>query len=311
MPRTASVTGESHAVTPGAAAIAGPAPEVCFGESGADARIGLPCPERAGIRNKNRHCGTFIGEDRLYERSADKLRRSISVVIPAYNEENRLPSTLEKVQAYLRETPWEFTEVLVIDDGSRDGTVAAAEHAGARVLRNPGNRGKGYSVRHGMLKAQGEWTLFTDADLSTPVEELEKLWAASARDHAKVAFGSRALDRSLVGVHQPVFRESMGRLFNFLMRVVTGLPFRDTQCGFKLFETAAAREIFQRQRLDGFGFDVEVLYIAAQLGYRMQEVPVRWNDAAGTKVSMWRGVTAFLDPLKVRWNGITGKYKAS
>jgi dolichyl-phosphate beta-glucosyltransferase len=106
-----------------------------------------------------------------------------------------------------------------------------------------------------------------------------------------------------------MFRESMGRLFNILMRLETGLPFRDTQCGFKLFETAAAREIFRRQRLDGFGFDVEVLYIASHLGHRVLEVPVRWNDVVGTKVSMWRGVTAFLDPMKVRWNGVTGKYR--
>lgn len=220
-----------------------------------------------------------------------------------------MPATLEKVQAYLRESRWEFTELLVVDDGSRDGTAAAAERAGACVLRNPGNRGKGYSVKHGMLQAQGEWTLFTDADLSTPVQELEKLWSAAEREHAQVAFGSRALDRSLVGVHQPLFRESMGRVFNLLMRLETGLPFRDTQCGFKLFETAAAREIFGRQRLDGFGFDVEVIYIATRLGYRVLEVPVAWNDAAGSTVSMWRGVAAFLDPLKVRWSGITGKYK--
>ena len=221
-----------------------------------------------------------------------------------------MPSTLEKVQAYLREAQWEFSEVLVVDDGSRDATAAAAERAGARVLRNPGNRGKGYSVRNGMLQAQGEWTLFTDADLSTPIRELEKLWNTASREHAQVAFGSRALDRSLVGVHQPWFRESMGRVFNLLMRLETGLPFRDTQCGFKLFETSAARDIFGRQRLDGFGFDVEVIYIATRLGYRVLEVPVAWNDAAGSTVSMWRGLTAFFDPLKVRWNGITGKYKA-
>jgi dolichyl-phosphate beta-glucosyltransferase len=237
------------------------------------------------------------------------LPRSISIIIPAYNEEKRLPATLAAVRDYLSRSDWEPAELVVVDDGSRDGTVPAAGRAGARVLRNPGNRGKGYSVRHGMMEAAGEWSLFTDADLSAPIEEVEKLWAAAARERAQVAFGSRALDRSLVGVHQPLFRESMGRLFNVLMRLETGLPFRDTQCGFKLFETAAAREIFRRQRLDGFGFDVEVLYIACRLGYRVVEEPVRWNDVAGSKVSLWRGVTAFLDPLKVRWNGVTGKYR--
>ena len=220
-----------------------------------------------------------------------------------------MPASLEKVRAYLAASHWEFSEIVVVDDGSRDATAEIARRSGVRVLQNPGNRGKGYSVRHGMLEAAGEWTLLTDADLSAPIEELEKLWRAVENEHAQAAIGSRALDRSLIGVHQPAFRENMGRVFNFAMRVVTGLPFHDTQCGFKLFETSAAREIFRRQLLDGFGFDVEVLYIAGHLGYRTLEVPVRWNDAAGTTVSMWRGVQAFGDPLKVRWNGLTGKYR--
>ena len=213
------------------------------------------------------------------------------------------------MRQYLDGSSWEFAEILVVDDGSRDATAAAAEAAGVRVLRNPGNRGKGYSVRHGMLEAQGEWSLFSDADLSTPIEEIERLWKAAASEHAQVAIGSRAVDRSLVGVHQPVFRETMGRVFNLTMRLVTGLPFRDTQCGFKLFESAAAREIFRRQRLDGFGFDVEVLYIASRLGCRTLEIPVRWNDVAGTKVSTWRGVQAFWDPVTVRVNGLRGLYR--
>jgi glycosyltransferase involved in cell wall biosynthesis len=236
------------------------------------------------------------------------LRRSISIIIPAYNEEKRLPATLHIVEGYLSSSHWDFAEVVVVNDGSTDGTAAVARRTGARVLENPGNRGKGYSVRHGMLEAKGEWLLFSDADLSTPIEELENLWQAAERRHAQVAIGSRALDRSLIGVRQPLFREGMGRFFNFAMRLVTGLPFRDTQCGFKLFEAPAAREIFTRQRLDGFGFDVEILYIAHHLGFRVLEIPVRWNDAAGTKVSLWRGLKAFADPLKVRWNGITGKY---
>jgi dolichyl-phosphate beta-glucosyltransferase len=237
------------------------------------------------------------------------LRRSLSIIIPAYNEEKRLPATLSRVREYLAASHWDFAEIVVVDDGSRDGTVSAAEAAGVRVLRNPGNRGKGYSVRHGMLEAKGDWALFSDADLSSPIEEVERLWSAAEREHAAVAIGSRAVDRSMVGVHQPPFRELMGRFFNLTMRVVTGLPFHDTQCGFKLFETAAAREIFKRQTLDGFGFDVEVLYIASHLGYRTLEVPVRWNDVAGTKVSMWLGAKGFWDPVCVRWNGLRGKYR--
>ena len=237
------------------------------------------------------------------------MRRSISIIIPAYNEENRLPGSLSAVRDYLSQTAWDFVEVVVVDDGSRDGTAEAARSTGARVLLNPGNRGKGYAVRHGVLEAKAEWVLVTDADLSAPIGELEKLWSAAQADRAQVAIGSRAVDRSLVGVHQPALREWVGRGFNLAMRLVTGLPFRDTQCGFKLFEAAAGREIFSRQRLDGFGFDVEVLFIAQRLGYRCAEVPVRWDNVEGTKVSLWLGMTAFLDLLKVRWNGIKGKYK--
>jgi len=237
------------------------------------------------------------------------LRRSISIIIPAYNEEKRLPATLRTVRAWLDATSWEFAEIVVVDDGSRDATAELARTSGARVLLNPGNRGKGYTVRHGMLDARGEWALFTDADLSSPIGELDKLTAAVDREQARAAIGSRALDRSLIGVRQPLFREYVGRFFNLVIRAITGLPFHDTQCVFKLFETAAAREIFQRQRLDGFGFDVEVLFIARRLGYRAVEVPVRWNDVAGTKVKMLGALAAFLDPVKVRWNGLTGKYK--
>jgi glycosyltransferase involved in cell wall biosynthesis len=237
------------------------------------------------------------------------LRRSISIIIPAYNEEKRLPATLQKVRGWLDGASWEFSEIVVVDDGSRDRTAELARAAGARVLQNPGNRGKGYTVRHGMLAAKGEWVLFTDADLSSPIEELEKLIAAVEREQAQAAIGSRAMDRTLIGVRQPIFREYMGRLFNLVIRAITGLPFQDTQCGFKLFQTAAAHEIFRRQRLDGFGFDVEVLFITLRLGYRAVEVPVRWNDVAGTKVGMWRGAAAFLDPVRVRWNWMLGRYR--
>jgi len=153
--------------------------------------------------------------------------QSISVIVPAYNEEKRLPSTLERVVRYLDEKRFSFAEILVVDDGSRDGTVAAISeftrrHPSVRLLRNPGNRGKGYSVRHGMLEAKGEWALFTDADLSSPIAELEKLIEAARRESAQVAIGSRALDRSLVGVHQPWLREYAGRFFNLVMRAITG-----------------------------------------------------------------------------------------
>lgn len=240
---------------------------------------------------------------------------SISIVIPAYNEELRLKNTLEAVCAYLSRRPRRFAEVVVVDDGSRDGTARLAEEFAAgqpmvRLVRNPGNRGKGYSVRHGVMEARGEWILFTDADLSAPIEEMEKLTAAVEAGGAEIAIGSRAIDRSLIEVHQSWFRETAGRIFNLLLRLLTGLPFRDTQCGFKLYRADAAREIFQRQRLERFGFDAEVLFIAKKLGYRCVEVPVRWSHSEGTKVRMLKdSVDMFLDLLRVRWNDLRGRYR--
>ena len=240
--------------------------------------------------------------------------RSLSIIIPAFNEESRLPGTIETLQMYLGTQKFSFLETVVVDDGSRDGTAAYVERAASswpvlRLLKNPGNRGKGYSVRHGMLNAKGDWVLFSDADLSTPIEEVEKLLAAVDSEGADAAIGSRALDRSLVSVHQSALREFSGRFFNLVMRVVTGLPFLDTQCGFKLFRREAAQEIFSRVRIDGFGFDVEALFIARKRGFKTVEVPVRWNDVAGSKVGTLSGLSAFLDPLRVRWNQLRGRYK--
>ena len=239
---------------------------------------------------------------------------SISIVIPAYNEEARLPATLTSVTGYLRSRAYAFAEVVVVDDGSSDGTAEVverfgAEHTEVRLLRNPGNRGKGYSVRHGMLEARGEWVLFSDADLSAPIEELDTLAAAARERQASIVIGSRAIDRKLIGVHQSYFRENAGRVFNLCMRLLVGLPFWDTQCGFKLFDKRAAREIFRRQRIDRFGFDAEALLIGRRLGFRTIEVPVHWNHVEGTKVSMFRdSVNMFLDLLRIRWYQIRGYY---
>jgi dolichyl-phosphate beta-glucosyltransferase len=206
------------------------------------------------------------------------------------------------------------TELLLVDDGSRDATAAliqefVAHYPFARLLQNPGNRGKGYSVRHGMQEAQGDWILSTDADLSSPLEEVQKLLCAVDKEKAAAAIGSRALDRSLVGVHQATMREWSGRVFNLVMRTATALPFRDTQCGFKLFRKDAARVIFPRQKLDGFGFDVEDLLIARIHGLKVVEVPVRWDNVEGTKVSALTGARAFWDLAVVRWNHLCGRYR--
>jgi glycosyltransferase involved in cell wall biosynthesis len=242
------------------------------------------------------------------------LNRSISIIVPAYNEETRLPETIRAMENYFRGHPWAFYEILIVDDGSKDKTAAvAADFAKSnphiRVLRNPGNRGKGYSVRNGMFKARGEWRLFSDADLSTPIDELDKLWSAAERESADVAIGSRALDPSLIGIHQPGFRESAGRVFNVAMRLTIGLPIKDTQCGFKLFRGSLVDEIFHRQTLEGFGFDVEVLFIAQRLGYKIVEVPVRWNHAEGSKVGMLTGLRAFLELAEIRANSLRGRYR--
>jgi glycosyltransferase involved in cell wall biosynthesis len=241
------------------------------------------------------------------------LTRSISVVIPAYNEQARLPETLRRIEAYFSRKDWDFHETIVVDDGSTDGTLAEAigfsnGNPNIRVLRNPGNRGKGYSVRHGMTEARGDWRLFSDADLSTPIEELDKLWCELLKRRADIAIGSRALDRSLIGVHQPGFRETAGKFFNLVMRGATGLPFADTQCGFKMFRGEAAREIFSRQTLERFGFDVEILFIARKLGYSTVEIPVRWNHVEGSKVGMFTGLHAFAELAQVRLNSLKGRY---
>ncbi len=236
---------------------------------------------------------------------------TLSIVIPAYNEERRLPATLDRILSYLEKSPVPVAEILVVDDGSRDGTAALVEARGGivKLIRNPGNRGKGYAVRNGMLAAQGDWILSTDADLSAPIEELEKLITAARRENAVVAIGSRALDRKLVKVHQPLMREASGRAFNLVMRLVTGLPFHDTQCGFKLFHRDAALKIFPRQKEDGFSFDVEDLVIARTLGLRSIEVPVEWSNVEGTKVSLVQGIQSFADLVRIRARALSGEYK--
>lgn len=243
---------------------------------------------------------------------AHATRPSSSVVIPAYNEEKRLGPSLDRIVEYFSGRDGAF-EVLVVDDGSRDGTAALAEgyaDRGVRLLKNPGNRGKGYSVRHGVLEAQNDYVLFSDADLSTPIEEYDKLVDALASGPFDVAIGSRAVSGSNVEVSQPFYRVAMGKTFNLLVRTIALGGISDTQCGFKLFKREAGHQIFRRQRLDGFGFDVEALFIAKRLGFRIAEVPVRWIDDPDTKVSAVRdSARMFGDLFRVRWNAIRQRYK--
>jgi len=235
----------------------------------------------------------------------------LSIIIPAFNEERRLPPTFEKIAAWLGAQRLSC-EILVVDDGSADGTARvttefAARFPDVRLVSNEGNRGKGYSVRRGMLEARGRIGLFTDADLSAPIEEAGKLLAAL--ESADVAFGSRALNRKLISVHQSPFREVAGIIFNKFVQLVLWIPFVDTQCGFKAFRMETSRIIFEQQRVERFGFDPELLYLARHHGLRAVEIPVRWAHDPHTKVNVYRdSVLMFLDLFAIRWNSLCGRY---
>ncbi|MGH9577869.1 MAG: dolichyl-phosphate beta-glucosyltransferase, partial [Terriglobales bacterium] len=200
-----------------------------------------------------------------------------SLIIPAYNESQRITATLEKILAHIAQEQWD-AEVLVVNDGSRDDTADiirryAAAHSSVWLVENPGNRGKGYSVRNGMQQARGDVLLFSDADLSSPIYEARKLFEA-LDSGADVAIGSRWLKRETQTERQPLYRQLFGRLLNLMLRVVLGLPFKDTQCGFKAFSRRAADAIFSRQRIERWGFDPELLFLAKKFGFVTIEVPV-------------------------------------
>ena len=204
--------------------------------------------------------------------------------------------------------------MLVVDDGSTDATakvveLARAEFPELRLLSNGRNRGKGFSVRHGMLEARGEIAIFTDADLSAPIDEADKLLAALRDGAYDVAIGSRGVDRGLIEVHQSALRERAGIIFNRIVRGVTGLPFHDTQCGFKAVRREKARVIFEQQRTEGFGFDPEILFLARRRGMPITEVPVRWAHDPASKVRVFGdSLRMFLDLLRIRWNAVVGRY---
>jgi dolichyl-phosphate beta-glucosyltransferase len=239
----------------------------------------------------------------------------LSIVIPAYNEESRLTRTLTRIRDYFasKNISPSQVEILIVDDGSRDNTARIAEEWArempfVRLISNGDNRGKGFSVRHGMLEARGRIALFTDADLSSPIEECEKLLAAIDAGN-EVAIGSRALDRSLITRHQSQLRELAGMIFNGFVRIAMGLPFRDTQCGFKAFVRERSRIVFEQQRIERFGFDPEILFLAKRHGLRTAEVAVRWAHDPATKVHMLRdSLMMFFDLIVIRWNWLLGRY---
>jgi glycosyltransferase involved in cell wall biosynthesis len=239
----------------------------------------------------------------------------LSIIIPAYNEEKRLARTLGRIGDYFA-NEWKQgggIEIIVVDDGSTDRTAQVAQEWARkmpclRLVSNDGNRGKGYSVRHGMLEARGRVALFTDADLSAPIEESKKLFTAIDGGN-DIAFGSRAIDRSLIQVHQSRFRELAGIIFNSFVKLFTGLPFHDTQCGFKAFLRERSQIIFEQQRIERFGFDPEILFLAHWHGLRSVEVPIRWAHDEATRVHVVRdSLEMFGDLLFIRWNCILGRY---
>jgi dolichyl-phosphate beta-glucosyltransferase len=235
-----------------------------------------------------------------------------SIVIPAYNESARILGALKSVVGCIRQRGW-FAEVVVVDDGSRDQTAQivldfAANAPEVRLLRNPGNRGKGFSVRSGVLQSFGEIVMFTDADLSAPIEEAEDLFAALAAG-ADIAIGSRWLQRARQTIRQPLYRQFFGRCFNAVTRAVMGLPFADTQCGFKAFTRPSAQTVFQLQTIERWGFDPEILFIALKRGYRVTEVPVSWAHDERSRISYLKdGLRMLQDIAIVRWNALLGRY---
>ncbi len=235
-----------------------------------------------------------------------------SIVIPAFNERARIPATLRSVVDCIRAHGWS-AEVIVVNDGSSDETARLvrefSEHSPeVRLLENPSNRGKGYSVRSGILHALGDVVMFTDADLSSPIEEAERLFAAIAQG-ADIAIGSRWLASSRQTHRQPLYRQFFGRCFNALTRMVMNLPFADTQCGFKAFTRSAAQTVFQLQTIERWGFDPEILFIALKRGHHIQEVPVSWAHDERSRISYLRDGLQMLKELAiVRWNALVGRY---
>ena len=235
----------------------------------------------------------------------------VSIVIPAFNEAVRIGDSVRKIDTYIRQSARSF-ELIVVDDGSTDNTTAVVNEcriSGLRLIRNEENHGKGYSVRQGVLAASGEYVLFTDADLSAPIEELDKILEIALKENADIVIGSRALDRNYIEKRQSRSRELGGVIFNFMVRFLLGLRLHDTQCGFKLFHREKSRGIFEKQTTLGFGFDPELLFLANRYGLKIREAPVRWRHSEGSKIKFLRdGVRMFWDLVQIRWNSLIGRY---
>lgn len=243
------------------------------------------------------------------------MKPAISIIIPAFEEEARLGDSVEKILAYIEREKLS-AELIIVDDGSGDNTLEIAEKSCAgfpdlqtKVIRYEKNRGKGYAVKTGLLAAEADIAIFSDADLSTPIEELPKLIEPIKSGEFDVTFGSRALDRSLITTHQPLLREQGGRVMNLIIKTMSGLPFYDTQCGFKAFNMKKFRPLLETMQIDRFGFDVEFLFVADYNKLKLKEIPVRWNNVEGSKVSVFRDTRRMISELtQIRRNAKRGVY---
>ncbi|MFI5069498.1 MAG: dolichyl-phosphate beta-glucosyltransferase [Terriglobales bacterium] len=274
-------------------------------------RLELPnidCPIPVAVAN----C-TPRNSDSQAKEAHRRLEFTYSIVLPAYNEGARIGETLQRILAFVGKQGWN-AEVIVVNDGSTDNTAEIVRLQGVRnpvvrLIDNPGNRGKGYSVRNGMLHAQGEILLFSDADLSSPIEEAPRLFAA-IKQGADIAIGSRWLRPELQTTRQPLRRQIFGRVFNLALRIILGLDYRDSQCGFKAFNRRAVDIVFPMQKIERWGFDPEILFLARTFGLRVEEVPVMWAHRQGGSIHPVRdGIRMVGEMVNIRWNALTGKYK--
>jgi dolichyl-phosphate beta-glucosyltransferase len=243
------------------------------------------------------------------------MKPELSIVIPAFEEQTRLGDSLEKIFTFLKASSTN-AEVIVVDDGSMDSTAEAARSVfsghseiPSNVIRYEQNRGKGYATKIGLMAAHADIAMFSDADLSTPIEEAPRLVDPIRAGEYDLTFGSRALDRSLIGTHQPWRREQGGKVMNVIIRTLSGLSFADTQCGFKAFNMIKFRPLLDVMTIDRFGFDIEFLFVAERYGLRLKEIPVRWNNVEGSKVSVFRDTGRMLSELtQIRRNARDGVY---
>lgn len=247
----------------------------------------------------------------MKEKANDSIH--LSLIIPAFNEKTRIGKSLEQILGYLEAQPY-ASEVIVVDDGSQDGTADYVEegfgkYPQIRVERRPNQGGKGAAIRQGMLSGKGTYLIFSDADLSVPIETLPAIFS-DLENHCDVAIGSRQKPDSVIEVHQPLLRELLGRVFTKLSSLILALPISDFTCGFKGFRREVARDLFSRQQLHDWSFDSEILYLAKIRGYRIAEVPVRWRNDETTKVRLWKDIlTSCLGLLRIRFNHLSGRYK--